>query len=273
MDDIITIKGEKPGKTVAIIGGTHGNEVCGVELIKELRNSLKIDCGTVYLIFGNPQAIKKNVRQIDMNLNRAFLPDNFLSQDQIASYESQRAKEIMPYLEKCDASLDIHSSPTPESPPFIICASNTYEIVKNFPFRIVSTGWDKVEPGATEEFVDSHGGKGICVECGFHNDVSAIDIARQTAMIFLENMGLIDKLGPKIISKKQKHIHVFYIYITINNFTPSKHFKDFEKIRKDTLIGYDKDTEIRSPSDGYILFCKKCDQRNKEAFLLAKDDN
>ncbi len=60
-------------KRVAIVGGTHGNELTGVYLIKkfaqfpELVHRQSFECLT---LLANPQAVQENRRYIDRDLNR-----------------------------------------------------------------------------------------------------------------------------------------------------------------------------------------------------------
>lgn len=263
------IKTNKPGKTVTIMGGVHGNEVCGVSVVGEFSKKLKINRGIVNLIIGNPKAVVANTRHVEMNLNRAFLGLSCLTKAQRATYESKRAKEIMPYLKESDALLDIHSSGTPGSVPFIICEEHSYEVVKYLPFKIVTSGWDNLEPGATDGFVNKNGGQGICVECGHHDDPKAIETARKTAMVFLWLLGIKGK--PKNFSTvRQTFVKMWHIHITKNNFELSRNFKDFEKIKKGTLIGADGSKKIKAPKDCYILFARNRQSAGEEAFLLGE---
>jgi len=58
---------------IAIFGGTHGNEPVGVEVIKALRHlKPKTEFHTYETFIGNPEALKRKVRYIDSDLNRAF---------------------------------------------------------------------------------------------------------------------------------------------------------------------------------------------------------
>ena len=97
---------------VAIVGGTHGNELTGVYLVKKFerfpqllhRESFK--CVT---LLANPQAVVANRRYIDRDLNRSF--DNAeLANVTSVGYEAQRAQEIARELANIDLIIDLHSS-------------------------------------------------------------------------------------------------------------------------------------------------------------------
>ncbi len=268
--NITQINGAVNGKTVAILGGVHGNEFCGVKAIDYLRTHLRLDSGTVYLIYGNPLAIENGVRFTEMNLNRAFKEDRNLTDSEKNSYERKRALEIIPYLEQCDAVLDIHSSNSLTSTPFVICEQKSFFIAERMPFSIRSYGWDSIEPGGTDYFINKRGGYGICIECGSNNDPNAYDLALNAVDIFLLTLGLKKgKLPP--INKKQKEVLAKSIYITKKNFKLAQQFSDFEKLSKNQLIGYDGDKEIFAESnDVIIVFARNRANPQEEAFILGR---
>lgn len=267
----ITFKGHDKGKTVSIIGGIHGNERCGVEVIKELSPKIKIAAGKIHFIYGNPLAIARNVRQIDINLNRAFRPEKELSNEEKRSYERKRALEIIPLLEESDALLDLHASQSKNSTPFIICEPHSFETAKQLPFPIISCGWDKLEPGGTDYFMNQAGKIGLCAECGYSKDASSTLRAQRVITDFLRLMGLTKDKMPSLSNQKPKIIRVHFIYRTKKNFLPAREFGDFEQLKNGELIGQDGAERILSPYDNYIVFCRRRERPGAEAFLLGKD--
>ncbi|XP_065388673.1 aspartoacylase isoform X2 [Macaca fascicularis] len=89
---------EEPIKKVAIFGGTHGNELTGVFLVKHwLENGAEIQRTGLEVkpFITNPRAVKKCTRYIDCDLNRIFDLENLgkkMSED--LPYEVRRAQEI-----------------------------------------------------------------------------------------------------------------------------------------------------------------------------------
>lgn len=265
------IRGKKPGKTSIIMAGVHGNEMCGINVFASLLPNISIETGKVIFVIGNPRAVKRNIRFIEFNLNRAFLPASKYSNKIKNSYEYKRARELKKILKQGDALLDIHSTLHPNK-PFIICEENAAEIISYFPkdFERVVQGFDVLEPGATDGFMNSRRGIGICIECGQHNSLSATAIAKKTIFSFLAARGHIDSSKIKII-KKREVIKMNYLYRSkSNSFILDKNFSDFEKIKKGTLIGVDCDQDIKSSNDCVIVFAHNRDKKNEEAFLLGE---
>ena len=180
------IESRLPGPILTIMAGVHGNEVCGLKAIEQIEKELpsQIKQGRVYLIRANLKAIELNVRQTDMNLNRAFRLDNLLTEGEKASYERTRALELMSFLDESVALLDIHSSTSKVSKVFAICEPRSYHVVKLLPVEIISNGWDILEPGGTDYYMSQKEKVGICVECGYHLDPLAPERATNSIITF-----------------------------------------------------------------------------------------
>ncbi|KAM9818706.1 N-acyl-aromatic-L-amino acid amidohydrolase (carboxylate-forming) B [Syngnathus typhle] len=109
-----------PMSRVAICGGTHGNEMTGVYVIREMEKKKKDKVGnsvTVTTVLSNPEAVKVCRRYIDKDLNRCFT-DTLLSAPLSANspYEMKRAHELNALLgpkgnlQAVDFLCDIHNT-------------------------------------------------------------------------------------------------------------------------------------------------------------------
>lgn len=97
-------------KRVLIIGGTHGNEWTGIQIVQKYADYLqkKFPALKLEFIFANPEAHRLNRRFVDEDLNRAF---QFLEEDRKNSYEHKRAKEIKKQvLESPCLIIDLHTT-------------------------------------------------------------------------------------------------------------------------------------------------------------------
>lgn len=268
MENVIELTGPKSGPTSIILAGVHGNEVCGVKAFEQLLPTLTIESGRVLFAYGNPRAIQQNVRFIEMNLNRAFKLEALFSETERETYEYQRAQFLKTYLDQADALLDVHASFTPGSQRFIICEKESMNIAKHLPFDLVASGFDNLEPGGTDGYMNSLSKIGVCIECGYLEDESSTEIAKKSILAFLSVRGYIDS-PLKIYTQSQ--INFDYIYFTkTDNFKLAKQFNDFEKIPAGQLIGFDGEEEIRAKKDGIIIFARNRDKINDEAFLFGE---
>jgi aspartoacylase len=106
-----------PFDTVFVVGGTHGNERTGVTLVQRwLQNPAEVRRQTfaTELLLGNPEAIQKNIRFVDRDLNRSFL-SQYIDGKTAETHESARAREIVATLQsghtgKRTFAIDLHTT-------------------------------------------------------------------------------------------------------------------------------------------------------------------
>ncbi len=113
--------------TVAIVGGTHGNEFSGIYLERryrqqpELMQRSSFSCKT---LFANPQAHEANRRYLHSDLNRQFKTVD-LADPTLTNYEQSRAKVINAELgpkgaAKTDFIIDLHNTTSNMGPCLIL---------------------------------------------------------------------------------------------------------------------------------------------------------
>jgi succinylglutamate desuccinylase len=267
---IIKIDSGKSGKTVAIFGGIHGDELAGIKTIDHLKENIDLKNGILYLVYGNPKAIEKSVRYTEKNLNRCFLEQS----KNASSYEETRAVELMRILDECDALLDLHAygEPYAEAIPFAICEKNSLDIVKNFEVSKVITNIDNIEKGGTDGYMANKGKIGICVELGsIEKPEDYIGLGIKTAHQFLQSFGMIDEVYQND-SQEQTILKASDIYKKKNNnFQFTERYSTFDFIPKGKIICIDGDEDISFDRDKYILFPRDQYDVGIEAFILAED--
>ena len=104
-------------KSVAITGGTHGNELTGVHLVKHWLSNpdeVKRNSFATELHLANPKANQQVRRYIDQDLNRQFNIHD-LQNPELQGYEQQRAKSLAALLgpkenPRVDFVIDMHTT-------------------------------------------------------------------------------------------------------------------------------------------------------------------
>lgn len=263
-DSIIKKDSGVSGKTLAVFCGTHGNEKVGVFAVDKILKDIEVKTGVVYFVYSNPEAIKQDERFIEKNLNRCFL-----EKQEGNTYEEKRARELMKILDKCDALLDVHASNSPETIPFVI-TDNGLEIARNFDFEIIATGFDGIEPGATDGYMKAHGKVGICIECGYSGEGERnVDLAYNSIMQFLQYYDCVAHIVP-MSDCKQKFLHVDEVQkVTPDHFETVRLFSDFETIPAGTLIARDDTQEYRIKQERVVLFGIPGKPIGAEAYILG----
>lgn len=267
MKEVIEINGIEPGPTSMILVGVHGNERCGVEAIEQLLPTLTIEKGKVIIAYGNPRAIEQDVRFTETNLNRMFKSDDQLTDGEKNSYEYNRAQFLKQYLDQADVLLDVHASFTLVSKRFVIGEPNSKNITQYLPVDTVVYGFDAIQPGGTDYYMNTIGKIGICIECGYLGDPASTEVAKESILAFLQSMGHME--GRNEI-QQQQIIQITTMYMTkTDNFILKKEFDDFEEVKEGEVIGIDGVEEIKAEYDGIILFARNRKKRGEEGFLLG----
>ena len=264
MDGVIKKDSGKEGKILSVFCGVHGNEKAGVYAVKKILKNITIKKGIVYFVFANPKAIKENKRFIEKNLNRCFL-----DKQKGNSYEEKRARDLIKILKDSDALLDLHASNSSETTPFAI-TDNGLDIVKSMNFKFIATGFDNLEPGATDGFMKNHHKIGICLECGYSGKSEEnTELAYNSILQFLQYFNAIESKIPSY-NINQKILHVDKVQkVTSENFKLTKTFVDFETIEKGFLIAKDETKQYITNKERVILFGTPGKPVGAEAYILG----
>lgn len=154
-------------KKVLVVGGTHGNEWTGIQIVEKYAESLKKEFPELELefILGNPEAYKINKRFKDEDLNRAF---QYLNENRVNSFEHQRAKEIQLMINQTECFvIDLHTTTSNMGRTVIISHYNE----KNFAVASrISHIFDDVRvigsPDPEKKYLASQSDYGLMIEVG-----------------------------------------------------------------------------------------------------------
>jgi len=193
-----------PGPTVMVQALTHGNEICGaVALDWLLRQGFRPRCGSLTVVFANVEAYARfdaadpyPSRLVDEDLNRVWGDEQlFGSRD---SVELRRARELRPFVDDADLLLDIHSMSEP-CRPLMVCG----RLDKNADYArelgvpadlLIDTGHPAglrmVERGGFGDPASPR--RALLVECGYHWERAAAEVAIDTLVRFLGLAGVAD---------------------------------------------------------------------------------
>lgn len=181
--------------SVAIVGGTHGNEFSGIYLLRkwqQLPDAISRSSFSVETVFANPKAFDENKRYLDCDLNRQFGFED-LNNTELANYEQSRAKAINYQLgpkgdAKTDFIIDLHNTTSNMGPSLILLQSDTFNrkmaayVKSKMPDAVVVLE-DQV---SVEEhyFLSSISAQGVIVEVGPQPQ----SVIRQDVLDWMEEM-------------------------------------------------------------------------------------
>jgi succinylglutamate desuccinylase len=185
-----------------------------------------------------------------------------------------RARELMTVLDECDALLDIHASNTKMATPFVICEDNSLELAKKLNFSIISTGWNNIEPGATDGYMLLAGKPGLCIECGSVFEIEKnLETSKDSIIKYLQYFGVVDNKTPNSdVYKRYVHVHKIVIKEKEDEeIFFSKDYKDFELLKDgENFVTIDSKKYYAEEGD-CIIFPRANVEIGSEIFILGKE--
>lgn len=221
---------DQDGPNVVLMGGTHGDELTGPELIRRILKPLGLSedtpgtfdrsdiRGNLFLVFGNPVAMRQNTRGTTIDkpdLNRSFTRAELEREARVDDREDlRRARELAPLLTETDFLFDIHATSSP-CEAFVCFGEDTpahRELYRQIPIRTILTDptamlardYGFTEIGTTDSIVNTRGGSawsvarygkkrgvGLAYETGLETDLSVVDDVLKTVVRLLLSVGVI----------------------------------------------------------------------------------
>lgn len=193
----------QPGPVVAVIGGTHGDELTGIRVVKTLltlfrQGAIELMRGSLYLALGNPKAIEQGTRgsEATRDLNRCFRP-TVLDDLNNTTYEVVRARDLDHALAGVNVAIDIHATKKP-SKPFVVCQRKP-QVADKLVYDcfavdtvMTDTKWTFAgEVVSLEEHLARNGGVGLCYETGQARDTRRTSRVTQEMICVLRRLGMV----------------------------------------------------------------------------------
>ncbi|HKX44499.1 MAG TPA: succinylglutamate desuccinylase/aspartoacylase family protein [Burkholderiaceae bacterium] len=301
----------RPGPRLIVLGAVHGNEVCGTLAITRVMAILdageaRLAAGhATFVPITNPLAYANGTRAGDRNLNRGLHPT-----DAPREFEDQVANWLCPLLASHDVLLDLHSFQGEGEPFVFIGPENNDGAIEPFRHaereeRLAARlgvvrcvyGWLSTYAGGvaqrrqrtsdqtadwhartdahygigTTEYMRSVGGWGMTLECGRHDDPSAVDVACAAIFNTLHHLGLLAGDAPEPVRHMQS-VHMCEVVDRQDAGDAfARRWRSFDALRRGELIGTRADgSRVVAPYDGYIVFPNAAADVETEWFYLAK---
>jgi predicted deacylase len=290
----------EPGPSLLVLGAVHGNETCGtrasVRVIEALDGGmLALQRGSItFLPVTNPLAYQLQRRAGDRNLNRNLRP-----KATPLDFEDRVGNVLCELLASHDVLLDLHSFHAP-AVPFVMTGTTALDSPEWAFARCLGvgrcvTGWMEVyadgvrrrqqagvtaDPGLTDlqygvgttEYLRACGGYGVTLECGQHDDPSAVDVAEQAILRALAFLGMIDAAAPTPASCELLRLtEVVDREHADDKFTGD--WSSFSPVVAGQLVAHRRDgREVRAPADGCIVFPSRLAAPGQEWFYFARRD-
>lgn len=298
----------RKGPLLIIIGAIHGNETAGpaalaqfFKLIEEEKNvnpSFYIN-GKVIGVYGNMEAYKRQVRYVDFDMNRAWLPKNLhdiLHLKENAKVEHNEIISLITLLQEIVTQenadkviiMDLHTTSS-QGGTFVIPADHkeSAELAKTVEAPVI-LGMLKDVKGTAMEFLPSYFGRntnctGLAFESGHHEDPLSVDRALAAIVNLMKSTDMIE---PSFVEEKHTNIlkefsegipkmfDLNYKYLVKHdgNFLMKEGYKSFEKIEKGEHLATDGEEVICAECAGRILM-PLYQKQGEDGFFIIEEIN
>lgn len=308
VDDVLQIHSYAalaPGPRLLVLGGVHGDEVCGTLAIERVlgelaAGQLRLARGELTVVpVANPLARRRGQREGQRNLNRSFQPSAAP-----ADYEARLTNLLCPVLARHDVLLDLHSFQSAGEPfamigprdndgplePFARAAEEG-RLAAALGAPCVVESWlaiyaarlarlAQVEDAAalafgwgTNEYMRSVGGIAVTLECGQHRDPAAPETAYRAIHAALHLLGLSAQARPAPAPMAQRVLRL--VDVTDRLHAGDRFVRDwasFDPVQRGQTIGLRADGgAVLAACDGYIVFPNAEAGVGSEWFYTAVD--
>ena len=281
MIEKITFDSGVSGPHLLVLGAIHGNEVAGPNAIFKIIDAIQtyqihLKSGRLTFVpICNMQACQKDIRQIDENLNRVIR-----IHENPSSYEQHLANEIVPLIEQCDVLLDLHSTHAKGDVPFAFCdypTSDNRALIDVLNVDYVLLGWPDIYAGteisdySSERCAHEYQKSGITLECGYHKEPKATEVAYEAIVRTLVHLKMIEGQIPAVSSKTAIRLTEYIVKNKTGHLCQD--FKHLDKISRGQKIAeYDDGEVLYAPYDGYILLPNASAEIGAEWYYLGEKE-
>ncbi|MBL8730522.1 MAG: succinylglutamate desuccinylase/aspartoacylase family protein [Planctomycetes bacterium] len=270
----------RPGPTLLVLAGIHGNEPAGVRAAQRMLGRLQEQevaiAGRIVVLGGNLGALAAARRFLDRDLNRGWsgpaIEALWRRPDEQLSAEDREQRELLQRFEQVLATatgpvvfVDLHSS-SATGPPFL-CLADTIDnrrlgLATGVPIIL---GIEETIEGASLEWFAQRGIAALAVEGGRHDEAATVANHEAVLWRLLERLrmlpvGTVD-LAPHHAQLQRAAVGVPAIVEIVlrhaitaeDRFRMEPGFVNFAPVERNRLLATDRHGEIRAPSAGHVL--------------------
>jgi len=287
----------RPGPTVVVSAGLHGNEPAGVlaaqRVLGQLEKTRLPLRGELLALAGNLAALEVGRRYLVQDLNRCWIDAAVRvleAQDEATDDAEQREqRELLRTLrglgDRRIVLLDLHTT-SGDSPPFTLMSDTlrNRRIAFALPIPVI-LGLEEEVDGTLLEYMTEQGHTVAVVESGQHEDPRAADFHEAVIWCGLVAAGALDagdvpdyerlreRLAwacrglPRVVEVTHRHA-----LDGDEAFRMRPGFLGFQPVRKGDLLAHDRTGDVRAPKTGLLLM-PLYQTQGDEGFFIVRPVN
>ena len=295
-------EGKEPGPLLICIGGMHGNESAGIEAIQEVFNLLSVEPeinpsfhyrGVMLGLRGNLEALQRNQRFLNRDLNRMMIPDEIARIQQLPPGDLMAEdreclelietieKEIKNYQPDVTLILDLHTT-TADGGIFTIAAEDDMSrvLAKGLHAPVVLGIAERLN-GTTINYFNRPESNCYCIvfEAGQHQDPFSKHRSVAAIVNCMRSIGAVD-------SKDVDHSHdgllinfssglpkitrlVYHYRIQPDEqFIMNPGYRNFQPVKAGQALAINQEGGIYAPVNGMVLMPKYQSQGDDGFFIV-----
>lgn len=268
-------RGAKPGPTLVLVAGLHGNEGAGVDVCRRLFMRLNGPVsGEIVAYAGNTAALAAKRRYLVRDLNRQWIPESIeaaRSADGGGDAEtasllslSRELDEILAEAKGPVFALDLHTT-SAEGVPFSILGRSAGERAFAASLEMTGTiGLTDRTPGTLAGYLSARGCTALAIEGGQHESASARENLDAALTLALAGAGLVEKKdlagydeAKARLAKERGALPALIEVVSRHEvgagFAMEPGFRNIQQTAAGTLLAREASGEVRAPFDGYVL--------------------
>ncbi|MEO9569883.1 MAG: succinylglutamate desuccinylase/aspartoacylase family protein [Polaribacter sp.] len=286
------ISGTKESPTVIAIGGIHGNERAGLNALSQVFNNIEKENipfkGNFYGIAGNINAILKNIRFKNVDLNRIWTKQEvqklYNGYDLEVEYQEQYEiyiiiRDILKWEKGPFYFIDLHTT-SADTQPFITISDslNNRKFSSNFTIPTI-LGIEEFLDGPLLTYINEFGHIALGFEAGQHDKKESVDNTVAFLWLALVAAKCVKKKEIKNYSFYKKSLSFFneqqefykidykYTIKPLERFKMVDGYKNFQEIDKNELLAFSNGKEIYSSYKAKI-FMPLYQQKGDDGFFI-----
>ncbi|WP_248724549.1 succinylglutamate desuccinylase/aspartoacylase family protein [Seonamhaeicola sp. ML3] len=286
------VTGNSSGPTLVVFAGIHGNETAGVFASKKVLDNLNPEevKGTIYVISGNLEALKKQQRYVDQDLNRLWTSDNIASIKNKSKISVEEGEllillDLVYKILKTDSPpyyfIDLHTTSS-KTLPFITIndALINRKFSEYFPVPIV-LGIEEYLEGPLLSYINELGYVSLGFESGQHDQAMAVYNSESFLYLALKYSGILNTTEAIDFKNHYKHLksqakkttgflEVVYLHRIKNEeqFVMLNGFKSFQTVKKGVPLAVSNGENIYSIRKG-LIFMPLYQKQGSEGFFIV----
>lgn len=297
------IRGGRPGPTLVVVGGLHGNEPAGVRalqrVIRELEPRREELRGELAALSGNRAALARERRFLDRDLNRAWTEERVRrlrdgpGTEPAAAEEGAEDREQRALLDVLDrlrdeargpvSVLDLHTT-SGLGGPFSTVADTLRNraLALQLPVPLI-LGLEELVEGTLLDYLDRQGLVTVLFEGGQHEEPRSVDRCEDAIWIAVAAVGLLPESRLPRVARARKRLsretrrlprvlEMRYRHAIgeRDDFRMRPGYRNFQPVATGEILARENGRPVRAPEDARILM-PLYQEQGEDGFFVVRE--